>query len=157
MVFTIVNSIEFTFRNFKNIKMAIWRITTHFVVEGHVSSVALLTSSAAPLDHVVARLAEARACGGGGAEGVLHTLSVLTLLPDQLALPTTSAHRVETFDTAAHSQVAAAALRVLRTLCGVPAEEEESEELKTTTVYLKFGATCGVTVIMSAFLACHQC
>ena len=36
MVCTIVNSIEFTFRKCKNMKMAIWRITTHFVVEGHI-------------------------------------------------------------------------------------------------------------------------
>ena len=36
MVFTIVNSIEFTFRKYKNMKMAIWHITTHFVVEGHI-------------------------------------------------------------------------------------------------------------------------
>ena len=32
MVFTIVNSIEFTFRKLENMKMAIWHITTHFVV-----------------------------------------------------------------------------------------------------------------------------
>ena len=36
MVFNIVNSIEFTFRKYKNMKMAIWHITTHFVVEGHI-------------------------------------------------------------------------------------------------------------------------
>ena len=35
MVFTIVNSIEFTFRKYENMKMAIWHITTHFMVEGH--------------------------------------------------------------------------------------------------------------------------
>ena len=35
MVFTTVNSIEFTFRKFRNMKMVIWHITTHFVVEGH--------------------------------------------------------------------------------------------------------------------------
>ena len=35
MVFTTVNSIEFTFRKYRNMKMAIWHITTHFVVEGH--------------------------------------------------------------------------------------------------------------------------
>ena len=35
MVFTIVKSIEFTFRKY-NMKMAIWHITTHFVVEGHI-------------------------------------------------------------------------------------------------------------------------
>ena len=35
MVFTIVNSIEFALRKYKNMKMAIWHITTHFVVEGH--------------------------------------------------------------------------------------------------------------------------
>ena len=37
MVFTIVNSIEFIFRKHRNMKMAIWHITTHFVVEGHNS------------------------------------------------------------------------------------------------------------------------
>ena len=42
MVFTIVNSIEFIFRKYKNMKMAIWHITTHFVVEGHISSVSVL-------------------------------------------------------------------------------------------------------------------
>ena len=36
MVFTIVNSIEYTFRKYKNMKMAIWHIATHFVVEGHL-------------------------------------------------------------------------------------------------------------------------
>ena len=35
MVFTIVKSIEFTFRKYKIMKMAIWHITTHFV-EGHI-------------------------------------------------------------------------------------------------------------------------
>ena len=35
IVFAIVNSIEFTFRKYKNMKMAIWQITTHFLVEGH--------------------------------------------------------------------------------------------------------------------------
>ena len=33
MFFTIVNSIEFTFRKYKNMKMAVWHIATHFVVE----------------------------------------------------------------------------------------------------------------------------
>ena len=37
MVFTIVKNTEFTFRKYKNMKMAIWHITTHFVVEGHIS------------------------------------------------------------------------------------------------------------------------
>ena len=32
MAFTSVNSIEFTFRQYKNMKMAILHITTHFVV-----------------------------------------------------------------------------------------------------------------------------
>ena len=36
MVFTSVNSIEFTVRKCKNMKMAIWHITTHFMVEGHI-------------------------------------------------------------------------------------------------------------------------
>ena len=36
MGFTIVNSIEVTFIKYKNMKMAIWHITTHFVVEGHI-------------------------------------------------------------------------------------------------------------------------
>ena len=35
MVFTIVNNTEFTFRRYKKMKMAIWHITTHFVVKGH--------------------------------------------------------------------------------------------------------------------------
>ena len=35
MVFTAVNGIEFTFRKYRNMKMAIRLITTHFVVEGH--------------------------------------------------------------------------------------------------------------------------
>ena len=38
MAFTIVKSIKFSFRIiYKNMKMAIWHITTHFVVEGHIS------------------------------------------------------------------------------------------------------------------------
>ena len=36
MVLIIVNSTEFTFRKYKNIKMDIWYITTHFMVEGHI-------------------------------------------------------------------------------------------------------------------------
>ena len=36
MVFTVVNSTEFTSRKCKNMKMAIWHITTHFVVEGDI-------------------------------------------------------------------------------------------------------------------------
>ena len=36
MVFTIANSIEFTFRKYNNIKIAIWHISTHFVVDGHI-------------------------------------------------------------------------------------------------------------------------
>ena len=35
MVLAIVNSIDFTFRLYKNTKMAMWHIATHFVVEGH--------------------------------------------------------------------------------------------------------------------------
>ena len=35
MVFTIVQSIEFTFRKYENMKMAIWHIKTHAVVKGH--------------------------------------------------------------------------------------------------------------------------
>ena len=35
MGFTFVNSIELTFRQYKNMKMAIRHIATHFVVEGH--------------------------------------------------------------------------------------------------------------------------
>ena len=52
MVFTIVTSIEFTSRKYKNMKMVIRHITTHFVVEGHILAV----------------LAEApyRQCGLGG-------------------------------------------------------------------------------------------
>ena len=38
MVFTIVKSIDFSFRKYKNVKMAIWLIATHFVVEGHIIS-----------------------------------------------------------------------------------------------------------------------
>ena len=34
--FAIVNSKEFTFRKYTNMKMAIWHITTDFVVEGHI-------------------------------------------------------------------------------------------------------------------------
>ena len=43
MVFTIVNSIEFPFRKYKKnpMKMAIWHITTHFVVEGHKMSMSI--------------------------------------------------------------------------------------------------------------------
>ena len=37
MVFTTVNGIEFAFRKYKNMKMAISHIATHFVVEGHIS------------------------------------------------------------------------------------------------------------------------
>ena len=40
MVFTIVNSTEFTFRKKKKKKMAIWHVMTHFVVEGHKYSCA---------------------------------------------------------------------------------------------------------------------
>ena len=36
MVFAIVNSIELTFRKYENMKVPIWHITTHFVVEGHI-------------------------------------------------------------------------------------------------------------------------
>ena len=36
MVLIIVSSTEFTFRKYKNMKMAIWHITTHFMVEGHI-------------------------------------------------------------------------------------------------------------------------
>ena len=35
MDFIIVNNIECTFRKYKNMEMAIWHITTHFMVEGH--------------------------------------------------------------------------------------------------------------------------
>ena len=37
MVSTIVKSIEFTFRKYEKIIMAIWHIATYFVVEGHMS------------------------------------------------------------------------------------------------------------------------
>ena len=36
MVFTVVKSIESIFRQYQNMKLAIWHITTHFVVEGHI-------------------------------------------------------------------------------------------------------------------------
>ena len=48
MVFTIVNDIDFTLRKYKNTKMAIWHITTHFVVEGHISVLRCLRLAATP-------------------------------------------------------------------------------------------------------------
>ena len=37
MVFTIVTSIQFASRKYKNMKMVIRHITTHFMVDGHIS------------------------------------------------------------------------------------------------------------------------
>ena len=47
MVFTIVNSIEFTFRKYENMKMVLWLITTHFVVEDQICVMCTLTCDCA--------------------------------------------------------------------------------------------------------------
>ena len=52
MDFTIVNSKEFTFRKYENMKMAIWHITTHFVVEGHIQTTKLCDQAKERSDRV---------------------------------------------------------------------------------------------------------
>ena len=80
MFFTIVKSTELTFRKYKNMKMAIWHITTHFVVEGHkyTLNIAMFQDTCEPI------------CSKLGM--ILNTTKLYSLIPVSMTLKFTEGH-----------------------------------------------------------------